>query len=98
MTLLARPDRPAVATSKSLVVTVFTRADCPCSRKALDVLEQARDRFPSLAIEAIDVAADPALTETYGATAPVVLIGGKVRFRGLVNRVLLDRLLAAEGA
>lgn len=98
MTLLAHPTRPADSTSKAIVATVYTSEGCDCCRKALDVLEAARDRFPSLTIETVDVATDPELSERYAASAPVVAIRGKVRFRGLVNPVLLDRLLAAEGA
>jgi glutaredoxin len=97
MTLLDHPTRTAKAPSTTLVATVYTREGCDCCRKALDVLEEAHDRYPSLVIETIDVASDPTLAEAYGAKAPVVAIGGKVRFRGQVNPVLLDRLLAAEG-
>jgi len=40
--------------------------------------------------------ADPALAERYGLTVPVVAVDGKVRFKGVVNPVLLERLLAAQ--
>ena len=41
----------------------------------------------------VDVDADPALAKQYGECVPVVTIDGKVRFRGRVNAVLLERML-----
>ena len=41
----------------------------------------------------MDVDADPALAKQYGECVPVVTIDGKVRFRGRVNAVLLERML-----
>ena len=41
-------------------------------------------------------ASDPMLVEEIGPTVPVIAIDGKVRFRGEVNRVLFERLLAAS--
>ena len=39
---------------------------------------------------------DPALAAKYGMTVPVVAVDGKVRFKGVVNPVLFDRLLVDE--
>ena len=39
---------------------------------------------------------DPDLVSAYGMTVPVVAVAGKVRFKGVVNPVLLERLLLAE--
>lgn len=80
-----------------LTITVYSRAGCGCCVKALAVLEEAQRRY-GFAIETVDIDSDPALVEAYGSTVPVVSLGGKVRFKGLVNPVLLDRLLAAEAA
>ena len=44
----------------------------------------------------VDIDADPDLRARYDTTVPVVAIDGKVRFKGVVNRVLLERLLWAE--
>jgi hypothetical protein len=40
-----------------------------------------------------DVDSDPAWTEAHGEHVPVVAVDGKIRFRGRVNEVLLERLL-----
>jgi hypothetical protein len=45
----------------------------------------------------VDIDADPAWRERYHECVPVVEIDGKERFRGRINEVLLQRLLAAEG-
>ena len=42
-------------------------------------------------------ASDPSLIEQIGPTVPVIAVDGKVRFRGEVNRVLFERLIAAAG-
>ena len=78
------------------VVTVYTRADCGCCRKALDVLSKARERH-EFTIKVVDIDSDPELQNSYSTAVPVVEVGGKVRFRGVVNPVLLGRLLNAEG-
>jgi len=41
----------------------------------------------------IDVDTDPELAKAHGECVPVVAIDGKVRFRGRVNAVLLERML-----
>ena len=79
-----------------LRVTVYSREECCCCRKAMDILEDYRGRF-GFELEKVDVDSDPALAAEHGSEVPVVAIGGKVRFRGVVNPVLLDRLLEAEG-
>ena len=78
-------------------VTVYTRKECCCCHKALDILNKHR-RKHNLAIEEIDIDDDPALVEAHGLSVPVVAIDGKVRFRGVVNPILLERLLAARDA
>lgn len=96
MTLLRR-FRPKSKPERldGLRVTVYTRAQCCCCHKALDLLRdyQARHGF---AIEEVDVDSDPALVAAHGLSVPVVAFDGKVRFKGVVNPVLLDRLIAAE--
>jgi glutaredoxin len=87
--------RPAVDASH-LTFTVYTRQQCCCCHKALDLLEGFRARY-GFALETVDVDTDPALAAAHGTTVPVVAVGGKVRFRAVVNPVLLQRLLEAEG-
>jgi hypothetical protein len=44
----------------------------------------------------VDIDTDPNLKSAYETEVPVVAVNGKVRFRGRVNPVLLNRLLEAE--
>jgi hypothetical protein len=84
------------ATLAHLPVVVYCREECGCCHKALELLRSYQDRhgFP---IEVVDVDSDPALAERHGLFVPVVEIAGKVRFKGKVNPVLLERILDAEG-
>ncbi len=94
--LLARVvNRLAHGDGEVLTFTLYTRRECGCCHKALGVLKghQRRHRFR---VEEVDVDSDPALAEKYGLSVPVVTLGGKVRFTGQVNPVLLKRLLDAE--
>jgi glutaredoxin len=88
--LFRRPPR-----ADHLTFTVYTRAHCCCCHKAVDVLKEAQQRF-GFAIEEIDVDGDPNLVAQFDTEVPVVALNGKVRFRGVVNPALLDRLLLAE--
>jgi glutaredoxin len=94
-TLLARLLRRSPR-AEHLTFTVYTRAQCGCCRKALDLLANARRRH-RFVIEEVDVDGDPALAAMYGTAVPVVAVNGKVRFKGVVSPVLLNRLLLAEG-
>jgi glutaredoxin len=78
-----------------LKVTVYTRAQCCCCHKALDVLKEAQRRF-SFSVDEVDIDGDRALVAAYNTEVPVVTVGGKIRFRGVVNPALLERLLRAE--
>ncbi len=94
--LLTRWKRPRQTLDVShLEVTVYTRAQCCCCHKALDLLEQYRRRH-KFAIHTVDIDADPDLVARYDTEVPVVAVGGKVRFKGVVNPVLFERLLVAE--
>ena len=75
--------------------TVYTREGCGCCVKALDLLKE-HQRLHGFIIDMVDIDADPDLGAIYDTTVPVVAIDGKVRFKGVVNRVLLERLLWAE--
>ena len=96
LSLLRRWARPRPRwDARPLEVTVYTRAQCCCCHKALDLLSDYQRRH-GFALDTIDVDTDPALASRYGETVPVVAVGGKVRFKGVINPVLLDRLLLAE--
>jgi glutaredoxin len=95
--LLNRWVRPKPAADLShLTVTVYSRKACCCCHKAIDLLRDYQSRY-GFAIEEVDVDSDPELVARFDTEVPVVAVGGKVRFRGLVNPALLDRLLLAEG-
>lgn len=78
-----------------LHIRMYTRAGCHLCADAWALLcaEQHRHGFT---LEAVDVDADPTLAERYGNEVPVVTVNEQVRFRGIVNPVLLRRLLRAE--
>ena len=88
--LWRRPPR-----AEHLTFTIYTRAQCRCCHKALDVLKEAQQRF-GFAIEEVDVDGDPNLIAQFDTEVPVVALNGKVRFRGVINPALLNRLLLAE--
>jgi glutaredoxin len=93
--MISRFLRPRRLSRAELCFTVYTRETCCCCHKALDVLK-AHQRKHRFTIDEIDVDTDPALAAEHGLSVPVVALNGKVRFRGVVNPVLLQRLLAAE--
>jgi len=92
--LLARLVRPRPKVDH-LTFTVYSRKECCCCHSAVAVLEGYR-RNHRFAVEVVDVDSDPDLAARYGTTVPVVALNGKVRFKGVVNPVLLERLLMAE--
>jgi glutaredoxin len=83
--------RPRLA---HLQIVVFTRQGCHLCDDAWRLLEELR-RERGYALSAVDVDTDPQLVAEYGEQVPVVTVNGRVRFRGRVNRVLLERLLYA---
>ena len=90
--LLRRPDPSKAA---HLAFTVYSRAGCGCCEKAMAVLKEAQRRF-RFTIDEVDIDTDPELVALYNTEVPVVALNGKVRFRGVVNPALLERLLVAE--
>lgn len=75
-------------------VTLYTRKGCHLCDDAWEVLCRAARRH-RLSLRQVDVDSDPALKERYDQCVPVVAIDGRVRFRGAVNEVLLERILGA---
>src|SRR5262249_12890473 len=90
--LLRRPSTPGAT---HLTFTVYSRQQCGCCEKAKKVLKEAQRRF-GFTIEEIDIDDDPELLAKFNTEVPVVSCNGKLRFRGVVNPALLERLLAAE--
>ncbi|WP_425616039.1 glutaredoxin family protein [Anatilimnocola sp. NA78] len=72
-------------------VTIYTRVGCHLCDDAKELVERYGLQ-PTL----IDIDGDPQLRERYTTCVPVVVIDGKVRFRGRVNEVLLRRVLAGS--
>ena len=90
--LLRRPDTQKAG---HLTFTVYSRAGCGCCDKAMKVLKEAQRRFGFI-IDEVDIDHDPELLAKFSSEVPVVTVNGKVRFRGVVNPALLERLLVAE--
>ena len=78
----------------SLRATLYAKPGCHLCEQALEVLRRAGRRY-RLALRQVDVDSDPSLVEQHGNCVPVVVIDGRVRFRGVVNAVLLERILRA---
>jgi glutaredoxin len=70
---------------------VYTRIGCHLCDEAIAKLRQN-----GLAVDAVDIDADPALRSRYDQCVPVVVIDGKERFRGRIDDVLLRRLLRSR--
>jgi glutaredoxin len=74
-------------------VILYTRQGCHLCEQAWEQLEQARRRY-GFVLSQVDIDTDPELVREYGTCVPVVRINGRIRFRGVINRVLLQRLFA----
>jgi glutaredoxin len=68
--------------------TLYTRTGCHLCDEALAVLNRHGVRP-----EVVDIDRDSDLVARYGDCVPVVLIDGRLRFRGRVDERLLRRLL-----
>ncbi len=75
----------------------YTRRGCHLCDAAWRIVAEAQRRH-GFALDAVDVDAAPELAARYGDCVPVVTVNGRLRFRGAVNRVLLQRLLDAPAA
>jgi glutaredoxin len=75
-------------------VVMYTRAGCHLCDAAWTLLEAAQRRYGFVLMKT-DIDADAKLIADYGLEVPVVAVNGKVRFRGVVNAVLLQRLFDA---
>jgi glutaredoxin len=79
-------------TPASRHVLFYTRAGCHLCEQAWEIVMAAQRRY-GFTLERVDVDTDPALAAAHGECVPVVVMDGKVRFRGRVNAVLLKRML-----
>jgi hypothetical protein len=76
-------------------VVLYTRVGCHLCEDAWTQLEKARARH-GFALTKVDVDTDVSLAARFGLEVPVIEVNGKVRFRGIVNAVLLQRLFDAQ--
>lgn len=75
-------------------LTFYTKENCPLCEEATETLEDYTPYLPPA--ERIDIYSDPKLIEKFGTCVPVVVLDGKIRFRGRINQVLLRRLIVAS--
>ena len=85
--------RRAAAAGRHLLF--YTRSGCHLCEQAWEIVTAAQRRY-GFTLERVDVDGDAALAKEHGECVPVVVIDGKVRFRGQVNAVLLERMLGKE--
>ncbi len=85
-----KPRRP-------IKIDFYTRNGCCLCDDALRLVEAAGKRY-SIQLSIIDVDQDAELCREYGNCVPVIAVNGRLRFRGRVNKALLERLLHAESA
>lgn len=74
---------------------LFTRQGCHLCEDAQALLAEVQQRY-GFRLDVQDVDASPEWIAEYGQCVPVVAVNGKVRFRGKVNPVLLQRILDAR--
>lgn len=77
---------------RNLHIVMFTRRGCHLCDRAWEQLQRQQQRY-GFRLDAVDVDSNPRLAAEQGNWVPVVMVNGKVRFRGAVNEVLLKRLL-----
>ena len=75
-------------------VVMYTRDGCHLCDDAWTLLEAGRGCY-GFALTKVDVESNAELAQRFGLEVPVVEVNGTVRFRGVVNAVLLQRLLDA---
>ncbi len=83
------------AGGKPVQVLMYTRQGCHLCDDAWALLEALRERY-ALKLETVDIDTDAELVRRHGERVPVVVVNGRERFWGRVNRVLLERQLRAE--
>jgi glutaredoxin len=72
-------------------VVLYTREGCHLCDEAQEMLHEC-----GIAPTLVDIDADPNLHERFDTCVPVIEIDGRIRFRGLVDRMLLQRILRGQ--
>lgn len=75
-------------------IDMYTRNGCCLCDSAQAELDRLRSKYP-FNLRLIDIDQNPDLVRQYGECVPVLVIEGRERFRGRINRVLLERQLRA---
>ena len=86
-------DEPEFTTPLFKTCELLTRPGCSLCDEAMEVLIGFQNALP--AITTVDITNDPQLTRQFGESIPVVMFDGRVRFRGAVNPVLMQRIVDA---
>lgn len=72
---------------------LLTKPECKLCDDAMVVLIAFQNALP--AITTVDITNDPQLTRQFGESIPVVMLDGRVRFRGAVDPLLMQRIVDA---
>ena len=72
---------------------LLTRPGCELCDEALSVLIAFQNVLPP--ITTIDISDNPQLTRQFGESIPVVMLDSRVRFRGAVDPLLMQRIVDA---
>ena len=83
--------------TETLRLHLYTRAGCCLCADVRALLDRLRRDY-SFDLQSTDIDTDEHLRKTFGDCVPVVLINGKIRFRGRIQAALLTRLLRNESA
>jgi glutaredoxin len=89
------PWRNRAKSQHPIQVVMYTRAGCHLCDDAWQLLTELRERH-GFDLESVDVDSSESLAKGFGDRVPVVVVNGRERFWGRVNRVLLERLLRAK--
>lgn len=88
-----QPFEPESTTPLFRTCELLTRPGCDLCDEAMGVLIGFQDALP--AIITIDITHDPQLSRQFGESIPVVMLDGRVRFRGAVDPLLMQRIVDA---
>ena len=82
-----------------IVLTLYSRPGCHLCEEMKAVVERVtRAADPPIAIDEIDISADPGLEARYGLDIPVLLVNGKKAAKYRITEHELMRVLAAREA
>lgn len=83
--------KPSLSGRRFHQFVLYTRDGCHLCDEAAEMMQDYSRWLPPMTTVNID--SDSKLVDQFGTCVPVVLLDGKVRFRGKVNETLLRRLI-----